>query len=457
MKRRQILFLVLFPVVVYGQDLPVTDAKADGEPAAKVADPSAGEETAPLEPIPESMDTEMRERLASEPHDYKGMMPELKIFNEVGLYKDVRWRGPRDEKTEEEVKFSKLKVVRGRFLVSEPPPSDDKTEFRRIYIWTYDREQRVFRSWLQFSDGQQLEFRGKKEPDSRSIKWESVGDDGEKITIHVEYFDDEVTWSSEVVVDGERRAGYGGHSIRIDGLESDFPDRMPDIGRIIFGTLCCLSFPTIIVIFVVVLLVKSQAEKKRTSDLATATEQLSMQFDPLGDVDLQQRLSGLPLCKIGRGQELKNLVTGGTAEVSVSIFDFRYITGHGRSRRVRRQTVLAMESSLLQLPTFNCRPERKILDTIGGMIGRQDIDFEQHPEFSKAFVLKASDELATREFFDETLLDLFASKPDISLETLPTGFIVFRRWKRRQPEELQTLLEEGYTFFQALRDCTGRG
>ena len=98
-----------------------------------------------------------------------------------------------------------------------------------------------------------------------------------------------------------------------------------------------------------------------------------------------------------------------------------------------------------------------MLDAIGGMIGLQDIDFEQHPGFSKAFVLKSSDEMVTREFFDETLLDLFASKPDMTFETLPTGFIVFRRWKTRRPEELQDLLEEGYTLFQALRDRVARG
>jgi len=471
-KRWQILFLILLPLVVYGQDVPATDVKAAPGPAAKASPPgedSEGEvpqsdgESAPLKPIPESMDAKMMEQLASEPHDGEGMMLEMKIFNRPGLYKNVSRGGPSEEEINEEVNFSRLKLVRRRFLVSESPQSNDKEAYRQIHIWTYDRKRRAYRMWSRWPGGRQEEYRGTAQPDSRRIDWELVEVVGDttaelEITFYYEMADDGAEWKGQVVVDGEVEKVFGGESYHIGEVDDDFPEREPEIVGIIFGTLCCLGIPTMLIaIFIVILVVKSQREKKRTSDFAAATEQLSLQFDPLGDVDLQQRLAGLPLCNIGRGQELKNLVTGGTAEVSVSIFDFRYITGYGKHRRVRRQTVLAMESSSLQLPTFNFRPERKMLDAIGGMIGLQDIDFEQHPGFSKAFVLKSNDEMVTREFFDETLLDLFASKPDMTFETLPTGFIVFRRWKKRRPEELQDLLEEGYTLFQALRDRVARG
>ena len=113
---------------------------------------------------------------------------------------------------------------------------------------------------------------------------------------------------------------------------------------------------------------------------------------------------------IGRKKKLFNLIIAATPELTLFLFDYSYITGHGKNKRVRRQSVAAVESADLSLPEFHLRPERR-LDAIGSLLGRQDIDFDDHPEFSSAFVLKSDVEQQTRDFFDQELLDFFSGQP----------------------------------------------
>ena len=199
------------------------------------------------------------------------------------------------------------------------------------------------------------------------------------------------------------------------------------------------------------------SEEKRTNGLRTVADELELTFLANGDEALAKRLSGLPLFDIGRGRTLKNLIVGETPDVKLALFDCVYITGHGRSKRTRRQTMAAIQSADLRLPEFHMSPERT-LDVIGSLLGRQDIDFEDHPTFSKAFVLKSLSEQDMRDFFDQAVLDFFVSRPDISFEAASGVFVYFRGEKRVEPQvaEMKKFLGEGYSVLQALRERLAR-
>ncbi len=197
-------------------------------------------------------------------------------------------------------------------------------------------------------------------------------------------------------------------------------------------------------------------EEKRTNQLRTAAGELELPFHDTGDEALEERLSILPLFNTGRGRTLTNLIVADTPELQISLFDLLYVTGRGKNKRVRRQSVVAVQSAELGLPEFHLRPE-KTLDAIGSLLGLQDIDFDHHPDFSRAFVLKSKSEQETRDLFDQDLLDFFASRPEFSFEASRGMFVCFRRWKRVEPPEIRDLLGEGLQTMQALRDRLTRG
>ena len=420
----------------------------------------------PLAPIPEEMDTETIKTLFAEPHSTQGMMPELELLPRTGLYYCSSRSGPSaDEFKEYPGIYFNLKLVRQRFLVRMPHQPLEKN-FEGVSIWTYDREQQAYRNWLGTREGTFVETRGKADPDQQSIDVKSVDmsdegggtlvvlyvvhNDKEKFQVKGRYSSDgeaKVVWEAEFYRKGEVGEvppANAGHWI--------------ENNLALFMVLVHGSWITATITLIIILRrVGRRREEKRTSDFQAVAVELDLTFLSAGDEALEQRLSGFPLFNTGRDRKLSNLIVADTPEVQIALFDYRYVTGHGKNRRVRRQSVAAVQVVELNIPTFYLRPERK-WDAIGSLLGLQDIDFNDHPDFSKAFVLKSPAEEEVRTFFDQGLLDFFASQRGITFEAGPGTFLYFRRWKIVVPlaKELRDFLSEGYLASQALQDRLSR-
>ena len=102
-------------------------------------------------------------------------------------------------------------------------------------------------------------------------------------------------------------------------------------------------------------------------------------------------------------------------ELDVKIFEYEYTiykTGtNGRRYPVQAsQTVFRFQSQRMNLPGFVLSPE-SILDKIEDVFGYyQDIDFQQHPAFSRRYLLTGDNEAAIRKLFTPAVLSHFASK-----------------------------------------------
>ena len=230
-------------------------------------------------------------------------------------------------------------------------------------------------------------------------------------------------------------------------------------GAGVLWILIAISVAMPLVIIFTIIYVVAVREKKRTGRLEIVVGEMGLEFRPAGDEQLLGRLGGFPLMNVGRKQELKNLVVGDTSQGKLAMFDFRYITGHGKHQKTRRQTVIAMEAAELeQLPSFNMRPEG-FWDRVGGAFGMQDVDFDEHADFSAKFLLKGEDEEAVRAFMDKELLDFFADRSDLCCEGRSGVFLYYRRYKRVVPEShlLEEFLEQGMMVFLALLERQMRG
>ena len=146
--------------------------------------------------------------------------------------------------------------------------------------------------------------------------------------------------------------------------------------------------------------------KKRTKAMRAIAESLEMEFvaekcDPntLG-------LDGIDLFEKGRSRQVLNLINGTFEDTNAFIFDYHYVTGGGKNSSHHSQTVIAYEicsKDGFQLPQFTCKPER-FYHRFADMFGFEDIDFEQYPEFSKAYRLKGENEDSVRKIFNETVI-----------------------------------------------------
>lgn len=192
------------------------------------------------------------------------------------------------------------------------------------------------------------------------------------------------------------------------------------------------------------------SERRRTVQLQAMAEQLGLNFQATGDASLQKRLARFRLFRQGRSRKLKNLVVGDTGQINISIFDYQFSVGGGNHQSTVSQTVALLESPDLQLPAFALRPEN-MLDKLGGAIGlHRDINLEDHPRFSRTFLLICDDESAVREVFHKQLVEKLENRKGISMEAVPGLVIIYNSRHRKKAEHLKSFFAESLELYHLL-------
>lgn len=169
-------------------------------------------------------------------------------------------------------------------------------------------------------------------------------------------------------------------------------------------------------------------------------------FTPEDSERIRSRLGEFQLFKEGHGQRLYNVLRAEAEGVSMAVFDYQFTTGSGKSQHRHRQTVLAVESQSLHLPPMSVRPE-SLFDTIANVLGFRDIDFDESPEFSRAFVLKSPDEDRTRKLFDLEVCQFFMERRDVALEANRNRLIYYRRNRIVHPRDYKNFLADGLQLY----------
>lgn len=166
--------------------------------------------------------------------------------------------------------------------------------------------------------------------------------------------------------------------------------------------------------------------------------------------------SSLPLFNRGRSQEASNVLTGELAGHPAMALDFSYVTGSGKNRTTHHQTVALFPNGGEGLPAFELSPEN-IFHKIGQAFGYQDIDFPEHEEFSKRYLLRGEKEDDIRKVFNSEVLAFLAGKPGWSVETRGRALAVFRAERRVKPEEIPVFLADALTIMNGLTRADAPG
>jgi hypothetical protein len=180
------------------------------------------------------------------------------------------------------------------------------------------------------------------------------------------------------------------------------------------------------------------AAKRRQALEALAREHGVLYMAEAGHV--LPSLSHLRLFDRGHGRKASDLISD-SAGTEFWLFEYRYVTGSGKNRHTHRMTVAAFPKLSAELPAFElCREH--IFHKIGQAFGFQDIDFPEHPSFSKRYLLRGLDERAVRALFDEGLMESFNKVSKINVEAAGTCMVVYRPGVRVKPRDLLAFLDE---------------
>ena len=109
----------------------------------------------------------------------------------------------------------------------------------------------------------------------------------------------------------------------------------------------------------------------------------------------------------GRSRRWGYTISGQLHGASFTAFEYRWVTGGGKSSQTHHIGGLVWEIDDAVLPQFALTPEGWF-SRLGQVFGMQDIDFDDAPEFSKAYRLKGPDEAGIRKLFTQDIRQFFA-------------------------------------------------
>lgn len=201
-------------------------------------------------------------------------------------------------------------------------------------------------------------------------------------------------------------------------------------------------------------LVSAFFARRRRLALEQLAESLGFTFTAVAGDEIRADIPKFALLHTGRQPQIENLLSGSTATTQVLIFDWRFVTGSGKNIQTHVSTVIAIQSTELQLPHWLCRPE-SVLDWIGLTSDGRDIDFEDQPLFSQKYHLHGNNEQRLRRLFDSEVCTFFEQHIGSYAEARGQWLIYCRQGKVIPPDQIHDLLRDAFQLQVLLKSESG--
>jgi hypothetical protein len=201
-------------------------------------------------------------------------------------------------------------------------------------------------------------------------------------------------------------------------------------------------------------------KKRRGAALQAAAEELKFEFEPEGDRSLVHRLAGFDLTSCYRSfgnTPIRNVLRREANGREITIFDYRMRKQHSDDSPTT-MTLLLLESEELDLPAFVARPE-SLFQKLGSVLGGADINFPEHPEFSRKYLLRGEDEEQIRQLMTDEVIRAFERHTGIgitgiSVEGRGRRLLVYRFLRTICASELPEFLAAGLEIAEPMADSS---
>jgi hypothetical protein len=196
-------------------------------------------------------------------------------------------------------------------------------------------------------------------------------------------------------------------------------------------------------------------DRQRSKKIAAAATALGLTFRRKA-TDADRGLpAGCYLGNLGHSRVVSNVLQAAqTAELALTLFDYQYTTGYGKTSSTSQQTITRIQSPLLNLPTFLLFPET-FFSKMGKMFGGTDINFPESPAFSEKYILRGGDETAIRAIFNPAVREALTPLQRLTIEGGGNLLFIFRAGRRLKPDEFAPRIDEDKRilalFFEAQR------
>ena len=181
---------------------------------------------------------------------------------------------------------------------------------------------------------------------------------------------------------------------------------------------------------------------RRSKQLSALAGRMGFFYERDGPAWMLEGFAGFELFGQGSSRRFHHVLKGRMAAGQILLFDYEYTVGSGKNSSTYYQTVFALETPGRELPAFSLAPET-FSDKLFSLFGSQDIDFEEFPAFSKAYLLRGKDESAVRALFAPRALREFESRPGFFVEGAGGWLMFYKSDAAVSVDKLETFFSEG--------------
>lgn len=218
---------------------------------------------------------------------------------------------------------------------------------------------------------------------------------------------------------------------------------------------------TIIFIFTIIVLTflmrgsLSKKEKERKLEFINIAYELNMSISDKVDRSFRDRLKPLQRFKRSRHEKFKNILHENGNNVELVFFEcFRGHRG-GNSEDMERRVmegIFHFTSSDLDLPCFSLHEAEELQQMFVSALGYKDINFENHPAFSKKYLLNGDNELAVKQLFSEKMISFLEKLDGINIEGSGNQLIVYRPYARIEASKFKKYKQEAAEIFEQFHE-----
>ena len=193
---------------------------------------------------------------------------------------------------------------------------------------------------------------------------------------------------------------------------------------------------------------------KRADALKSLAYDLDMEYSRKDEFKFIKRMGEFQLFKAGHSKRIRNILRKDDdwLEFSTAIFDYQYTIQHGKSSSTYVQTVFFVDSKKLALPQFLLKPEN-FFHRIGKSLNWvKDIEFEEHPEFSRKYLIQSEFPEMFKEKVDEDFTRFFSVENKWRLEGVNYFLIFYRLHKKLPVSQIKDFYSKGLRLVEMLQD-----
>ena len=170
-----------------------------------------------------------------------------------------------------------------------------------------------------------------------------------------------------------------------------------------------------------------------------------------------QSFSRLPLFTRGRTRDVWNIMKGRIQDFEVTVMEFRYSYNSSSTKstgEVSTQTVVILESDLLNLPSFSLTPHKtstelgkKFFSALMPALTQftpQDINFDSHPLFSKLYLLQGTrkNEDAVRKLFNRDVIRYYELQKGLCTDGAGNTIMCYSLGEQLTPDDIVPFLDQ---------------